>query len=144
MGFFNKKLMILLTFSIAAITPIVAGDVSPLKDALAAAQTIRQLVVGLEDPVTRARVVSSRAIFRPQHVLIEAILVDLRALEGHRTRSKLEIALVVGGQLDLDGYHVTRSVFAHDYAVAVLSATFVGSGLKNINSMNFELLIHFF
>jgi hypothetical protein len=102
------------------LTPVVGGDVSPLEDALGAGEGGRQLVLGLEHPVAGAgRVVGALAVALLQQVPAQGEGIA-RGEEGApvetglggglgrvvvRAEAELEVAHVVGGQLDPDlGY----------------------------------------
>ena len=123
------------TSSVGAFSPIVAGYVAPLKDAMSANEILGQFVVGLEHLVAWAWKVAHAAIFTPENEVIEAVLghLSLRIVVVDGARAELKISSMVSRQLDFYGYDVASSIAPHDYALAVLATHFVGSWLRFIS-----------
>lgn len=117
------------TCSVSTVAPIISGHVSPLKNALGASQIVRQFVESLEDLVSWPRIISDRSIFRPKQMLVQAILVHFLVLVGHRTRTELEVTVVIRREFHTDRYHRACSILSHYHTISVFATCLVQTRL---------------
>lgn len=117
------------TCSVSTVAPIISGHVSPLKNALGASQIVRQFIESLEDLVSWPRIISDRSIFRPKQMLVQAILVHFFVLVRHRTRTELEVTVVIRREFHTDRYHRACSILSHYHTISVFATCLVQTRL---------------
>ena len=124
------------------LTPVVGCEVSPLEDTLRAGQVTRQLEPDGEDLVP-----GGREVLGPLAVgLLEEVPVQTGLGGGHqgvvlRTQPELEVAHVVGGELDPDLDALVLLVYPGDRPPPELPAPLVVPGLLLVRDSSSIFLI---